>query len=347
MATASSPRVSVLIVNWNGRQHLTECLDSLAVQSFRDFEVVLVDNGSVDGSIDYVRGTYPWVKLVALTANTGFAEGNNIAFAHAAGEYLVTLNNDTRVDPSWLQVLVTVADEHPEVGMVGSRICTYVDPERLDSLGVRICADGMSRGALRGARFADLGCPALVPILLPSACAALYRRAMVERIGFFDSAFFAYCEDTDLGLRGRLAGWGALLASDAVVLHKYSQTGGAISPFKLRLVERNHYWVALKTFPLPLLCLVPLMTVGRYFYQGLAFFSGAWRQSGEGPKSGTKPSALMVALLQGMWEALAGCPMMLAKRRTFQAERRLTATQVRTLFRQYRLSFRELFELAG
>jgi GT2 family glycosyltransferase len=338
---------SVLIVNWNGKHHLTECLDSLAVQIFKNFEVVLVDNGSGDGSVDFVRSVYPWVKVVPLTKNTGFAEGNNVAAAHATGDYLVTLNNDTWVDPGWLQTLVAVAESHPAAGMVGSRICTYADPELLDSLGVRICLDGMTRGALRGARFADLGCDAVEPILLPSACAALYKRAMVAETGFFDSDFFAYCEDTDLGLRGRLAGWGAVVATDAVVRHKYSQTGGKVSPLKLRLVERNHYWVAIKSFPLPLLCLVPFMTMGRFFHQGRAFFSKTWRKKAGLTAPASGPWALVVALLQGIWEAFAGCPMMLARRHKVQAQRRLSTAEVWRLFRQYRLSFAELFDNAG
>ena len=87
--TAPLPLVSVIVVNWNGRHHLAECLDSLAAQSYRNFEVVLVDNGSVDGSVDYVRREYPWVKLVPLTDNSGFAEGNNQGLTHSAGDYLV------------------------------------------------------------------------------------------------------------------------------------------------------------------------------------------------------------------------------------------------------------------
>lgn len=347
METGQKPLVSVLIVNWNGKHHLRECLDSLAAQRFKDFEVVLVDNGSNDGSIDFIRAGYPWVKVVPLIENAGFAEGNNIAAAHAAGDYLVTLNNDTWVDPGWLQTLVAVAESHPAVGMIGSRICMYDDPQRLDSLGVRICLDGMTRGALRGARFADLDCGAVEPILVPSACAALYKRVMVAETGFFDSDFFAYCEDTDLGLRGRLAGWGAVLATDAVVWHKYSQTGGEISPLKLRLVERNHYWVVLKSFPLPLLCLVPFMTMGRYLQQGLTFFRGTWRQKAGASSSATNSWGLVVALLQGTCEALAGCRIMLARRRKVQALRRLSTAEVRQLFNQHRLSFRELFENAG
>lgn len=347
MDIEQKPLVSVLIVNWNGKHHLAECLDSLTSQRYKDFEVVLVDNGSSDGSSDFTRAGYPWVKLVSLDRNTGFAEGNNIAAAHAEGEYLVTLNNDTWADPGWLQALVAAAESHPEAGMVGSRICRYTAPELLDSLGVRLCLDGMSRGAFRGRRFADLGCKAVEPILLPSACAALYKREMLDETGFFDSDFFAYCEDTDLGLRGRLAGWGAVLATDAVVLHKYSQTGGEISPLKLRLVERNHYWVALKSFPLLLLFLVPFMTVGRYLQQVRAFLSSAWREKAGMPVSGADSWALVIAMAQGMWEAVAGCRVMLARRRKVQALRRLSTAEIRQLFKQYRITFEELFDNAG
>jgi GT2 family glycosyltransferase len=179
------------------------------------------------------------------------------------------------------------------------------------------------------------------------AGAALYAKRFFTKVGLFDSDFFAYCEDTDLGLRGRLAGWGAVLATDAVVRHKYSQTGGKVSPLKLRLVERNHYWVAVKSFPLPLLCLVPFMTVGRFFHQGRAFFSKTWRQKAgvTGPASGSL--ALVAALLKGMWEALAGCPVMLHRRHKVQAQRRLSTAEVWKLFRQYRLTFGELFDNAG
>ena len=268
------PRASLLIVNWNGKRHLPDCLGSLAAQSFRDFEVILVDNGSSDGSVELLREQYPWVRLVPLAENTGFAGGNNTALAHAGGEYLVTLNNDTRCDPGWLAELVRVADACPDAGMVGSRICSFADPDVIDSLGVRICPDGMSRGAFRRRRFSGLRLKEIEPILLPSACAALYRRTMIEAIGFFDADFFAYCEDTDLGLRGRSAGWQAVLARDAVVLHKYSQTGGTFSPLKLYLVERNHAWAALKNFPASRFLLLPWYTLLRYVHQARLIFRG-------------------------------------------------------------------------
>lgn len=342
--TTPSPRVSVIVVNWNGLAHLAECFASLAAQSFRDFEALLVDNGSTDDSLVFMAREHPWVKVLPLPRNLGFAEGNNVGYRAARGAYLVPLNNDTRVDVDWLLELVAVADSQPRAGMVGCRICRYDAPDRLDALAMALCRDGMSRGVHRGRRFAELGCAAVEPILLPSACAALYKREMIEEIGFFDADFFAYCEDTDLGLRGRLAGWEAVAATRAIVLHKYSSTGGALSPFKLRLVERNHYWVALKTFPLPLLALLPLWTGVRYLFQGGVFLRGAWQRpgSGRGPTPGAGP--LVVALLQGMAEALAGTPRMLAKRRQVQATRRLSSAEMRRLFHRYRLTFRELFE---
>ena len=334
------PKVSILIVNWNGKHHLPDCLDSLALQTFRDFEVVLVDNGSTDGSLDFVRAHYPGVTLVPLDRNTGFSGGNNAALAAAQGEYLVTLNNDTRADPGWLAELVRVAESDPQVGMVASRICSFADPELIDSLGVRICPDGMSRSAARRQRFSSLQLAPVEPILIPTACAALYKRAMIEEIGFFDDDFFAYCEDTDLGLRGRRAGWGALLARDAIVLHKYSGTGGAFSPFKLYLVERNHFWVALKNFPFPWLILLPYYSLLRYLCQARLVAGGAG-VGGEFRQSGGK-KGLLGALSRGIRDALAGMPRVLRRRR--QSPRRLSSREMAALLRQYRMGFRELLD---
>lgn len=333
---------SIIIVNWNGRQHLAECLDSLAAQSYRDFEVVLVDNGSSDGSDTFVREQYPWVKLVPLDYNSGFATGNNIGLAHAAGRYIIALNNDTRTEPAWLAELVQVADDNPTAGMVASRICAYRNHDSIDSLGVALCPDGMSRAASRLRSFSTLHLSPVQEVLLPSGCAALYRREMLDAIGFFDDAFFAYCEDTDLGLRGRAAGWGALLARDAVVYHKYSQTGGGFSPFKLYLVERNHYWVALKNFPATMLLLLPLRTVQRYLEQVRVVLTG--QGAGQEFSASSSRLACMTAIMKGMLHAVAGAPAMLAKRQQAARQRRLSSRELTGLYRQYRLTFKELFD---
>lgn len=338
-------RVSIIIVNWNGLHHLEICLDSLKAQTFADFEVVLVDNGSSDGSVEFIRERYPWVKLVALEKNTGFATGNNIGYENSSGEYIVTLNNDTKADPGWLAELVTVADEYPDAGMIGCRTTSFDDPDIVDTLGGRVCPDGMSRGAYRMARFSSLGLGRVEEALYPSACAALYKRAMIAETGFFDDDFFAYCEDTDLGLRGRLAGWKSVLATRAVVRHKYSGTGGTFSPFKLYLVERNHYWAALKSFPLRLLLFLPLFTLVRYLAQVWAVLS-AKGSGGEFLASGSR-GALVKAVVKGTWDGLLGAPRMLRKRNRAMSTRKITDKEMMALLKKYRMGFGELLDDSG
>lgn len=333
---------SIIIVNWNGRRHLPTCLDSLAAQSYRDFETILVDNGSTDGSQNLVRERYPWVRLVALTQNSGFASGNNRGYAEARGRYIVTLNNDTEAAPDWLEILVRTADDNPRAGMVGCRICSFEEPELIDSIGVAICRDGMSRGQFRNRRWSSLDLPEVVEILFPSACVALYRRAMLEETGFFDDDFFAYAEDTDLGLRGRLAGWEAVAATRAVVRHKYSQSGGAFSPFKVYLVERNHYWVVLKSFPPHLLAAVPFFTLVRYLEQALAVLAGHGT-GGEFMASDAR-QGIAGALFKGMRDALLGLPGAFKKRGRVMATRKIGSLEMANLLARYRMSFRTLLD---
>lgn len=337
-----SCKASVIIVNWNGLDHLATCLDSLAAQTFRDFEVILVDNGSRDGSVAFVQERYPWVRLLPLAENTGFATGNNRGFENSHGEYVVTLNNDTRVQPNWLEVLVGVAERHERVGMVASRICSFANPDIIDSVGMGICRDGMARGRYRNQRWSALVLPREEQILLPSACAALYKRAMLEEIGFFDDDFFAYAEDVDLGLRGRLAGWEALAATEAVVYHKYSQSSGRLSPLKVYLVERNHYWVALKCFPFVDLPALPFFTLWRYVEQVRSVVNG--KGVGGESRADGMPGALFRALLKGVGDSLQGVPKMLRKRRWIMQNRKVPTQAFARLLRHHRLTFRELLD---
>ena len=338
------PVVSIIIVNWNGMVHLPDCLNSLAEQTFHDLEVIMVDNGSDDGSVEFVKGHYPWVKVVALSENTGFASGNNRGFEHSSGHYIVTLNNDIRAEPDWLETLIRVADAHPLAGMVGSRICSFSDPDIIDSVGMGICRDGMSRGRFRNRRWSTLRLSDVERILFPSACVALYRRAMIEEIGFFDDDFFAYAEDSDLGLRGRLAGWEAVAATQAVVYHKYSQTTGRLSPFKVYLVERNHYWVVWKNFPLKHIFALPFYTTLRYFEQIRTVLLGDGT-GGEFHASGSRRELIM-AQIKGTLDGIGGIFRMFRRRQQLIEKRRLPMNQFSKLLRRYRITFRELLDHA-
>jgi len=245
-----TPRVSVVIVNWNCKKDLPTCLAALERQTERDFEVVLVDNGSTDDSVAMVRRDFPSVRVIEVGANLGFAEGCNVGIAHARGEWIATLNPDTEADPRWLEELLDIAREGgPRLGMVQSRIVFRHAPDRTNSTGVHV---------FRNASFVDrsFDMPArddepADEIFCASAGAALYRRSMLEEVrlptGYFDKTFFMYFEDVDLGWRCRLAGWSARYAPKAVVTHTFhGSSSGRGDTFVARQCNYNRARTLLK-----------------------------------------------------------------------------------------------------
>ena len=308
-------RLSVIILNWNGKSLLTQCLDSLQQQSFRDFETILLDNGSSDGSADYVRTAYPWVRLVALPENLGFADGNNRALAECSGEFIVTLNNDTKADPDFLAALAAAAETDPGVGMVAAKMLNFFDKGRIDSVGVSIATNGMGQNI--GVGEEDRGqydTPA--EVFGPCAGAALYRREMLDQVGFFDPAFFAYYEDLDLAWRGRLAGWRAVTAPGAVVYHVHSATSGKMSPFTVYQVQRNKWFVLLKNWPAPLLIRhLPLILLFDLAALGLALLRGRG-----------------LAALRARLDVVKNLPRLLSERRRVRGMCRISTEEVERLF---------------
>jgi GT2 family glycosyltransferase len=244
----SNPSCSVIVLNWNGRQFLGPCLESLRRQTFQDFEIILVDNASTDGSAEWVAQHYPEVRLLVNERNLGFTGGNNVGFAAARGELVVLLNNDTEAEPHFLEALVQVARSDPKVGMVAAVLVFAHQPTYVASAGIRMQWDGVGLDYLPGRPLQDLPAEP-VEIFGPSGGAALYRRAMLEQIGFFWPTYFIYLEDVDLAWRGQLAGWRCLLAPQAVVRHVYSATMGQGSPFKSFLLARNRWLMLFLNLP--------------------------------------------------------------------------------------------------
>ncbi|MGB9723749.1 MAG: glycosyltransferase family 2 protein [Chloroflexia bacterium] len=244
----SSPRCSVIIVNWNGRPYLGPCLEALRRQSWGDFETILVDNASTDGSPAWVAEHFPEVRLIVHPRNLGFAEGCNRGWAEARGEFLILLNNDTQAEPSFLEALVEAAGQDERVGLVGGVLVFDRRPEFIASAGIRMQWDGVALDLWAGRRREELP-EAPQEIFGPSGGAALLRRTLLEEVGLFRPEFFAYLEDADLAWRARLSGWRALLAPRAVVRHVYSATGGQDSPRKSFYLARNRWLVLFLNLP--------------------------------------------------------------------------------------------------
>ena len=263
-------KVSVIIVNWNGKQHLEECLDSLSKQTFKDFETILVDNGSVDGSAEFVETNFPAVKIVRLDKNEGFCRGNNIGLQHASGTFIALLNNDTLVDMYWLEELYRAMTKHSHVGICASCIVNYYLRDVLDTAGdgFDLCGvgykigEGMPVTEFQKERYVFGAC----------AGAVLYRRSMIDDIGFFDERFFALGEDLDLSFRARLAGYKCLYVPGAIVYHKIGRTVGQNSDFLLYHSRRNVEYTYFKNMPFPLIiATLPLHIIYNLltFYQAL------------------------------------------------------------------------------
>jgi GT2 family glycosyltransferase len=333
------PRASVIIVNHNGGSLLRECLSSLAEQTFRDFETVVVDNASADTSLATAGDLLAAARVVRLDHNTGFARGNNEGIAAAAGELIVTLNNDARLTPGCLAVLVSAADRHPEAGMLAPKTLISTDPTRIDSAGLLIYADGVYRP--RGWQEPDGPDFAREEeVVFPCASVAVYRRAMLDDVGCFDEDYFLYLEDADLGMRGRLAGWGCVYVPDAVAFHLKSSTAGKHSKVKAYHVERNRVFNLVKHAPLPILLLSPLFTAYRYGLQGFAALTK--RGASGGFVRDYSHRELLGILARAHRDAFRALPAMWKKRREIDRRRRISRREVYRLFVRFRLPARDL-----
>ncbi len=332
-----TPVVSFIIVNLNGEPFLFNNLTSVFGQKTKQpFEVILVDNASTDRSLEIVSQKFPAVRILKNDKNLGFAESNNQGIELAEGKYILTLNSDTELKEGFLEEILRGAEGSAgDVGMWAPKILSLEDKSLIDSAGgLLIYGNGLAKG--RGRLEKDAGQYETVEeVLIPSACAALYRASMLEDIGGFDVDFFAYCEDTDLGLRARLAGWKTIYLPGAVVYHFYSGTGGRYTPFKAYLVERNHLWVAMKNFPLPMLLLAPFYELWRYLMELYGMITG----SGAGARFRDNFSALSLVLIVGKayWAALMGVPGILAKRSLIKKKRVAGMDEIRGWFKKFGL----------
>ncbi|MSQ11015.1 MAG: glycosyltransferase family 2 protein [Dehalococcoidia bacterium] len=309
------PTVAVIIPNWNGAHLLTGCLGSLRRQTYRDFETIVVDNGSTDNSLALMQANFAEVRVLALPVNLLFAGGVNAGIRATDSPIVVLLNNDTEADAGWLEQLVGTLDAHPEAGMAASKLLLFDRRRVLHSAGDFYGVDGVPGN--RGVWEDDCGqYDHMVEVFSPCGGAAAYRKSMLDEIGLMDEDLVAYCEDVDLAFRGQLAGYRCVFAPQAKVYHMLSATGGG--PLASYYCGRNFLAVVAKDLPGAILRKHWPRIAGRQM--GFAWHSLThWRE----------PSAR--ARLRGQLAGLRLLPSMWRKRGEVRAHKRVSDTYIESI----------------
>jgi GT2 family glycosyltransferase len=326
-----NPKVVVAIPTLNAGAPLAACLDALALQTFRDFETIIIDNGAnAPNDARAIR--------IRPGENIGFGAAINLAARTSSAPYIACLNDDATPEPQWLGELVRAMDTAPGIGMCAS--CVLLDNSRLDSAGLLLCPDGSTKQ--RGHGQPPLNYQQSEEALMPSGSAALYRRELFDGVApnglsGFDESFFLYCEDSDLGLRAQWLGWQCRYVPTARVAHHYSLSAGRVSPLKAYLVERNRLAVAIKCLPLGMLLRAPFAAAARYWWHGRLPHGAASEFRRE-----AHPLALVWIVLKAHLSAVIELPHLLSERRKLFAQARLSTLEFNALARRFHISPREV-----
>jgi GT2 family glycosyltransferase len=311
-------QISVIVPNWNGVRFLPICLDSLERQSLTNFEVVLVDNGSTDESVSFVRDRYPKVKLLLLEKNHGFAYAVNAGIKTSTSNFIALLNNDAKAHPYWLANLYRALNEHPDIGFCASKILFFDQPNVINAAGDAFAPWHSPRniglGRIDSGQYENFR-----QIFGACAAASMYRRSMFDDVGLFDEDFWAYYEDVDISFRGQLCGYKCLYVPDAVVFHVGSGTAGHLSPRVVYFLRRNFIFLIVKNMPFKILLKYLFPTVGLQIGLDIMFlFKGHC-----GP------------VLNARLDAIKGLSKMWRKRKQIQHDRRVTDVYLESLFKAY------------
>jgi hypothetical protein len=307
-----NPEVSVIVVTWNGKHFLEACLSAVAAQEGVTFETIVVDNGSEDGTAEFVREQFPSVRVVSLQRNLGFAGGNNAGAATARGRYIAFLNNDTVAEPGWLRALRAGVDEQAGFALTTSRIVYMHDPSIIDSAGDSVLRWGGAFKRHHGASSSVATQSEEVFGVCGAAC--LMPRVVFEELGGFDEDFFASHEDVDLSYRAQLRGYRCRYVADAVVRHHGSATLGKVSKFAVFHGQRNLEWMYSKNAPASVLV---RSLPGHVMYNAAAAVHFA-------------RLGLFGTFVRAKIAALAGMPGVLRKRAAVQRTRRVAARVIWT-----------------
>lgn len=294
------PLISIIIVTWNAKELLKNCLISLYNQTYKNFEIIVVDNASKDNTVQMIEREFPEVKLVRLNENKGFTGGNIEGLKKTKGEFIALLNNDAEASPQWLEALIKPMFEDEKVGICTSKVIIK-GTNILDSAGSGLTT-AFSGFKIGMGEKADLYNEKRY-VLGGYACACLYRKKMLDEIGFFDEDFVFNHEDTDLDFRAFLSGWKCVYVPDAIVEHRVSATLGYMSAKSVYYFSRNSEFVWIKN--------VPIKFMFKYFHHRILYEIASFGYFGIIHRQ-------WKAFLRGKWDAIKFLPKMVKKREKIQ-----------------------------
>ena len=302
--------ISILIVSYNSVTTLPRCLAGLSRQTFKDFEIILLDNGSADGSTDTLETSWAQLNLriERLPTNHGFAVANNIGSRLAHGKWLALLNADAFPEPDWLEQLLRAADHNPEFTFFASRQIQANTPELLDGTGDSYHVSGLAWRQNYNRPASKYGIQSC-EVFSVCAAAALYSRDDFIKVGGFDEDYFSYFEDVDLSFRLRLSGKKCLYIPEAVVQHVGSASTGKRSDYSVYYGYRNLIWTFIKNMPAPLFWLFLPLHIGTLF-----FFVIYLTIRGQGQ-----------VIIKAIFDAMRGLPIALRKRKIIQKNVKIRA----------------------
>ncbi len=314
------PRLSVIIPTWNNKELLTACLDSLRAQTFQQFEAIVVDDGSTDGTKQALARRHPWATVVDLSENKGFCVAANAGVRRASAPLILLLNNDVTLEPSCLARLVEAAGRSA-AALFSPLILWRDESERVYGAGDRQRANGRPESIGHGRDRADFTPPQA--IFGVSACAGLYRRKVFDKVGLFDERFVAYFEDSDLSFRARLAGFTAELVPDALAYHVGSASIATRTWWRTRQCYRNHALLVLKNMPRRLLLRHAAAILAERWHQTRRLFSAARNEFG---------ALRATVMLLTAWLSVIGClPHVWKQRRRIQRSSALKPAELEKL----------------
>lgn len=339
--------IAIIIVNWNGKDLLKNCLDSLENQTSFDFRIILVDNGSKDGSVLFLKEKYPKIEIIELSENFGFAKANNIGISRAFEDekvrHILTLNNDTVVDSKFIETILKEIRINSNFGSIQPKIFDSKG-EKIDCVGMLISFEMSAQNKGYGEK--DLGqFEKKEEIFGSSACASLYSREALESVklprgNYFDESYFAYFEDVDLAWRMRLAGFKSYYCPEAKVFHVHSATGVKNSQFKKFHLHRNQYYNIIKNLPFFLMMKAIFFMPIRYLLVLHSMIIGKRSVEKKNQAFG-KPRGIVKNIFGDWRDVLENLPQLLKKRKIIQNRKKVENKEVKKWLKQYKADFKK------